>query len=57
MTDYWRDQKENEADQFVCNRTCHLGQNFVCSDSEWRSIQDEDRSGSRPHSFPGLCQT
>ena len=31
-----------------------LGQNFVSSDRERGPLQDEDHSGSRPHSFPGL---
>ena len=36
-------------------RKHHLGQNSALSDSERRSLQDEDHSGSRPHSFLGLC--
>ena len=31
-----------------------LGQNFVSSDCGRGPLQDEDHSGSRPHSFPGL---
>ena len=33
----------------------HLGQVFVSSGSGRRLLQDEDHSGSRHHSFPGLC--
>ena len=33
-----------------------LGQSFVLSGSEVCSLQDEDHSGSRPHSFTGLCR-
>ena len=32
------------------------GQSFVSSDSERCLLQDEDHSGRRPHSFPGLCR-
>ena len=31
-----------------------LGQSFVSSDRGKGPPQDEDHSGSRPHSFPGL---
>ena len=33
-----------------------MGQSFVYSDSERRLLHDEDHSGSRPHSLPGLSQ-
>ena len=42
--------------QSIC--CCHghlLGQSFVSSDSERCLLQVEDHSGSRSHSFPGLC--
>ena len=32
-----------------------LGQSFVSSGSARGLLQDEDHSGSHPHSFPGLC--
>ena len=32
----------------------HLGQNFAWFGSERPFLQDEDQSGSRPHSFPVL---
>ena len=32
----------------------HVGQSFVYSDFERHPLQDEDHSGSRPHSFRGL---
>ena len=39
----------------VCCRVALPGQSFVSYDSGRSLLQDEDHSGSRPHSFRGLC--
>ena len=47
----------NHAAEKISEQSCRghlLGQNFVSSDRGRGPLQDEDHSGSRPHSFPGL---
>ena len=38
-----------------CGRGLPLGQSFASSGSARCSLHDEDHSGTRLHSFPGLC--
>ena len=53
-------QYERDIFCFITNAACDgncrdrlLGQSFVPSDRRRDPLQDEDHSGSRPHSFPG----
>ena len=65
----WRQGRANEQEIFQSRSTeghieknssercCHgdlFGQSFASSGCRRRLLQDEDHSGSRPHSFPGL---